>query len=281
MTLVLDTGTGHGEGVGGRRRALGALGFVLIVAASCGGGSGSSPTTSSTGHSSPTSTTANTTTPPVEPLTAQATVSPDQGVAGTTFSFSVAIRGPGTEDTEGVQFGDGESSGANAGVISCGESARADRTSTYTHTYAQPGTYTFSDDVIVLGPPPSCTYRHVTATLTLVVAAPLSSATLNGAFLSPTTNIACFIDAAGTDSVRCATFSPPRLVTMGATGSFETCAGSTCNLGNPAGETPVLAYGAATGAGPFQCLSAQAGMTCTVVGHKGFTISRSGVLPVG
>jgi hypothetical protein len=151
----------------------------------------------------------------------------------------------------------------------------------YAHAYDNPGTYTFRDDVYVLGPPPSCASMHVQATLTLVVAAPLSSATLNGAFLSPTKNIGCYIDPTETVSVRCATFSPPQLVTMGATGSFDTCVGSTCNLGNPAMETPVLPYGSATGGGPFQCLSTEGGMTCTVVGHKGFTISRSGIVPVG
>jgi hypothetical protein len=151
----------------------------------------------------------------------------------------------------------------------------------YTHTYEQPQTYSFSDDVFALGPPPSCTDEHVRATLKVVVATPLSSATLNGAFLSPTKNIACYIDATETNTVRCATFSPPRLVTMSVTGSFQTCSGSTCELGNPAIETPVLPYGTATGAGAFQCLSMPTGMTCTVVGHKGFTISRSGVASVG
>jgi len=214
-------------------------------------------------------------------VTATATVSPDQGVAGTAFTFSVAVEGPGTLSGEAVDFGDGATSGANAGEISCGETARADHVSTYTHTYRTPRSYTFSDDVEVLGPPPSCVNQHARATLTLVVAAPLSSATLNGAFVSPTKNIGCSIDPTTTVSVRCATFSPPQLVTMGSTGTFTACVGSTCDLGNPAMETPVLPYGSATGGGPFQCLSTEEGVTCTVVGHKGFTLSRSGVVPVG
>ena len=115
----------------------------------------------------------------------------------------------------------------------------------------------------------------------MVVASPLQTATLNGAFLSPTKNIACLIDVAANQTVRCATFSPPRLVTMAATGSLNTCSGSQCNVGNPALDTPTPAYGAATGASPFQCLSTVSGVTCTVTGGKGFTISRSGIKQVG
>jgi hypothetical protein len=269
------------EGVRSRRRILGVLAVVLLAASSCGGGSPrTSPTTPSTVPGNSTST-PSTTTRTVEPLTARAAVSPDQGPAGTTvFTFTVTIRGPGTLSGEEVQFGDGQTSGANAGMITCGETARADRISTYTHTYAQPGTYTFTDDVNVLGPPPACTPNQARAVLTLVVGAPLPSATLNGAFLSPTRNIACSIEVTQTNSVRCATFVPPSLVTMDTTGSFRTCTGRTCQLGNPAPETPVLAYGSATAAGPFQCLSTPSGMTCTVVGHKGFTISRSGITAV-
>lgn len=200
-------------------------------------------------------------------------------VAGTTLTFTVEIRGPGTLNGESVKFGDGSASGANAGVISCGDTTRADHTSTYTHAYA-PGTYEFSDEVTVRSPPPSCRFEHTTARLTVLVAAPLQDATLNGAFVSPTKNLACYIDATVTDSVRCASFSPAWLVLMDATGSYRACSGNTCDLGNPAIETPVLPYGSATGAGPFQCLSTTTGVTCTVVGHKGFTISRSGIQPV-
>jgi hypothetical protein len=42
----------------------------------------------------------------------------------------------------------------------------------------------------------------------------------------------------------------------------------------------VLAYGAATGAGPFQCVSTVSGVTCTVTGGVGFMISRSGISQV-
>jgi hypothetical protein len=72
------------------------------------------------------------------------------------------------------------------------------------------------------------------------------------------------------------------LVTMNAAGAFQTCYGAaSCELGNPAADTPVLDFGSATGGGPFQCLSTRAGMKCTVAGQKGFIISRSGIQPVG
>jgi hypothetical protein len=258
-------------------RSLGAVTVVLAVVASCGEGpSRTAPSTSSP----PSRSTTTTLTTSVEPLVALATVNPDQGVAGTSLTFSVAIKGRGTLSGEEVCFRDGQTSGANAGEISCGEMTRVDRTSMYTHAYTQPGTFVFSNVVSALGPPPSCVHQQVKASLTVIVAAPLSSATLNGAFLSPTKNIACYIDATNTDTVRCATFVPPRFVTMGPSGSFRTCTGPTCELGNPAQETPVLAYGSATGAGAFQCLSTPFGMTCTVVGHRGFSISRSGIRSV-
>ncbi len=68
---------------------------------------------------------------------------------------------------------------------------------------------------------------------------------------------------------------------MDAGGSIQTCSGNQCNPGNPAMETPVLPYGSATAGGPFQCLSTRQGMLCTIVGHKGFRLSSSGVQPIG
>ncbi len=208
-------------------------------------------------------------------------VSPDHVFIGTVVTFTVEIQGPGTLDGEGVRFGDGGTSGANAGVIRCGDTARADHTSTYEHSYRGSGTYRFSDKADVIGPPPSCPDSNVTGAATVVVAAPLQSVALNGAFVSPSKNIACLIDIAADASVHCATFSPPRLVTMTATGALNKCLGNLCNLGNPALDTPTLAYGTATGAEPFECISARNGMTCTVSNGKGFTISRSGVDQIG
>ena len=251
--------------------------LLVLLLSSCGGGRrGTGPTSTTTPTRPPTTTT---TTP--EPVTARATVTPDQGVAGTTLTFTVEIRGPGTLGGEGVTFGDGATSGADAGDVRCGATARADRTSTYTHAYATPGTYRFRDEVTVQAPPPSCAVEHATARATVIVAAPLSDATLNGAFASPSKNIACSIDATPPGSVRCATFAPPQLVTMDASGAITTCSGSSCELGNPAMETPVLPYGSATAGGPFQCLSTEGGMVCTIVGHRGFELSRAGVQPLG
>jgi hypothetical protein len=256
-----------------------AMAVTVLTVASCGsptneeGGSGSTTTTritTTSGHPRASS--------PTETLSAKATVSPDQGVAGTTFTFTVIIRGPGTLNGEEVQFGDGGTSGANAGEIACGATARVDHTSVYTHIYEAAGTYTFRDVISVLGPAPSCDHEQTTASVVLIVAAPLSSATLNGAFMAPSTNIACIIYSPdGKDTVRCASFAPPRLVTMDSTGAYQTCTGSKCELGNPAAETPVLPYGSATGDGTYQCLSSTVGMTCTIVGRIGFRISRSGV----
>jgi hypothetical protein len=263
------------------RPFLGAAVVVLVVtASSCSSpshqGANSGPRTGRTSTTTAAQSGASTTLPSGA-LTAAATVSPDQGVVGTSFTFTVTIRGAGTLDEESVKFGDGGTSGANAGLITCGGTAQADHTSTYPHQYTVPGTYSFSDEVLVLGPPPTCQRTQATATVRIVVAAPLSAATANGAFLSPSKNIACLIYAPeGHDLVRCASFSPPLLATMDASGTTQTCTVQ-CELGNPAPDTPVLPYGSATGDGTFQCLSTTARMTCTIVGHIGFRISRSGI----
>jgi hypothetical protein len=101
-----------------------------------------------------------------------------------------------------------------------------------------------------------------------------------GEFLSPSGNISCEIDyqQGGLTQAYCQTGTPARSVTMTATGSYKACTGQQC-LGNPGDGTPTLAYGDATGVGPFRCVSATAGVTCTADG-KGFQISTSGVTPV-
>jgi hypothetical protein len=98
-----------------------------------------------------------------------------------------------------------------------------------------------------------------------------------GEFLSPSGNISCEIDyqRAGLTEAYCQTQTPARSVTMTAAGTYTTCVGQQC-LGNPGTGTPTLAYGTATGVGPFRCESATAGVTCTANG-KGFRISASGV----
>src|SRR4051794_23833342 len=94
-------------------------------------------------------------------------------------------------------------------------------------------------------------------------------------FYSPSRNISCQIL---TDSVRCQTNTPPKFVTMSASGAFTICTGANC-LGNIGEGTPVLAYGDTTLVGLFTCVSATAGVTCTA-GGKGFAISRAGVTKV-
>jgi hypothetical protein len=122
----------------------------------------------------------------------------------------------------------------------------------------------------------------VTTLPTVPSTVPLKTATGAGEFLSPSGNIACEIDFGGggtADRVFCLSFSPPRSVTMSPDGSFRTCTGIDCT-GNPGENTPTLSYGASTGVGPFKCVSAASGITCTASG-KGFEISRTGVTAVG
>jgi hypothetical protein len=101
-----------------------------------------------------------------------------------------------------------------------------------------------------------------------------------GEILSPSGNISCEIDYghAGLHQVYCQTVLPPRSVTMSVSGRLTKCVGRNC-LGNPAVDTPTLAYGRSTGTGPFRCLSAKRGITCTVAG-RGFRISSSGITTV-
>ena len=101
-----------------------------------------------------------------------------------------------------------------------------------------------------------------------------------GEFLSPSGNISCEIDNGyiGLHQVYCQTISPPESVVLSLTGTFKVCKGQQC-LGNPAVNTPVLAYGRSTGSGPFRCLSTTAGVICTA-GAEGFQISKSGIKAV-
>ena len=103
---------------------------------------------------------------------------------------------------------------------------------------------------------------------------PMQTAT-GGEFLSPSGNISCEVHLT---QVYCQTGTPSRSVTMGVNGRYTTCTGELC-LGNPGEDTPTLAYGTATGVGPFLCESAATGVTCTT-GGKGFRISASGTTSV-
>ena len=258
--------------------------FMAALIASCGGQKEVAKTTTSvtsTPSTSIRSTSVPSTTTTTQSLTVSVTASPNPVSPGDPVTLSIRISGPGVLSVESIAFGDGGTTGANAGMVKCGETTRADLTHAVSHSYTAPGTYRFSDQVGVIAPPPSCTPEDVTGTATVVVSSPLATATLNGAFLSPSKNIACEINPASDYPVRCATFSPPQLVTMSATGSLTTCTGNQCELGNPAPETPVLPYGTATGEGPYQCLSSMNGMTCSVPSGRGFKISRSRIEPVG
>jgi len=101
-----------------------------------------------------------------------------------------------------------------------------------------------------------------------------------GEFVSPSGNISCevYYQHAGLTHAYCQTGTPPGSATMDPTGIYTTCTGEQC-LGNPGEGTPTLAYGAATGVGPYRCSSATTGVTCTA-GGKGFRISTAGVTPV-
>jgi hypothetical protein len=70
------------------------------------------------------------------------------------------------------------------------------------------------DEATVIGPLPGCYPEDASTTATEIVSALLSTATLNGAFLSLTSHVACNVYPSAPDPVRCATFSPARLVAM-------------------------------------------------------------------
>ncbi|HEY5108466.1 MAG TPA: hypothetical protein VII96_02525 [Acidimicrobiales bacterium] len=127
----------------------------------------------------------------------------------------------------------------------------------------------------------STTLPGTTTTTGAPTVLPLAVATTNGAFLSPTKNLACLIAQSPSSQVRCASFSPPMLVTMTPDGTLTQCRGTSCELGNPALETKVLPYGSTTGNGTFTCASAPIGVTCTTSSGKGFLIAKSGIQAVG
>ncbi len=68
---------------------------------------------------------------------------------------------------------------------------------------------------------------------------------------------------------------------MDADGVLSICSGGDRCEANAAQGTPTLAYGQTIRNGPFSCLSEVSGVTCTVVSGRGFTISNSGITPVG
>jgi hypothetical protein len=100
------------------------------------------------------------------------------------------------------------------------------------------------------------------------------------AFYSPTHQLNCEIQYHAVnlfDEVFCENAS--QAVTMDAGGGLTNCTDSGC-VGNPGIGTATLAYGQTAAIGPFSCLSATSGMTCSVGSGRGFTISTSGVTPI-
>jgi hypothetical protein len=109
-----------------------------------------------------------------------------------------------------------------------------------------------------------------------------------GLFDSPDKNISCELDhsykASPTgvplNNVTCITQIPPQSVVLSPSGTLTVCTGAGCTWA-PIKGSPILQYGTATGAGAVRCDSATGSMTCKVSGAKGFTISSTGVTPLG
>jgi hypothetical protein len=132
---------------------------------------------------------------------------------------------------------------------------------------------------------PASTTTSSPTTTTTVSGAPtpfvaMQTAT-GGEFLSPSGNISCEVDFSPTsEGALCLTLQPPRSVNMTVDGTLTQCMGVQC-LSNAGLDTPTLAYGTETGVGPFRCVSATSGMTCTVTSGKGFTINVAGITTIG
>ncbi|MGO4446215.1 DUF6636 domain-containing protein [Mycobacterium sp. 2YAF39] len=101
-------------------------------------------------------------------------------------------------------------------------------------------------------------------------------------FLSPSANISCELhaDDGQPASAYCQSNASVQSVSMDDSGNFTPCTGNQC-MGDPAEDTPTLAYGQTARLGPFACLSSTDDMTCTVDSGAGFAISRAGIFPVG
>jgi len=105
-------------------------------------------------------------------------------------------------------------------------------------------------------------------------------------FRSPSGNISCEIDFRRghgiTDGAHCMSVSPPQNVKMNSSGVLTAIctAGDSC-LSNPPYGEPTLPYGHTTGLGSITCVSESSGVTCTVSSGRGFSISKSGITPVG
>lgn len=102
-------------------------------------------------------------------------------------------------------------------------------------------------------------------------------------FVSPSGNISCELDfqrAGLPDTAYCVSREPQQSVSMNPAGVLDVCDGESC-MSDPPLEATTLRYGQTTGIGPFTCRSEEIGVTCRVASGRGFTISTSGIAPVG
>lgn len=102
-------------------------------------------------------------------------------------------------------------------------------------------------------------------------------------FVSPSGNISCELDfqrAGLPDTAYCVSSQPQQSVSMTPEGVLDVCGGESC-MSDPPLEATTLRYGQTTGIGPFTCRSEEIGVTCRVASGRGFTISTSGIAPVG
>jgi hypothetical protein len=196
---------------------------------------------------------------------------------GLGIGLALSACGPSTSSAAGA---------ASSGAASSGAASSAAASAAATSSAAAPAAQPTGTGQAATSAPADTTVP-TTAAPTTVVPTAASSATLvpmqtaaGGEFLSPSGNISCEVDyhKAGLTEVYCQTGTPPQSVTMSADGKYTTCTGVQC-LGNPGIGTPTLAYGTATGVGPFRCESATTGVTCTV-GGTGFRIAAAGITPV-
>jgi hypothetical protein len=167
--------------------------------------------------------------------------------------------------------------GATLMLAACGSGPGTASTSATTSTTAASTTTSTA-------PAPTTTVPATTTTVSGVPTPFVAMQTATGGeFLSPSGNISCEVDFSptnGAGGALCLTLQPPRSVHMTVDGTLTQCTGVQC-LSNAGVGTPTLAYGTETGVGPFHCVSATSGVTCTVTSGKGFAIDAAGITTIG
>ncbi len=165
--------------------------------------------------------------------------------------------------------------GATLLLAACSSGPGVASTSTTTSTTAAPTTTSTAPASTTTSPPTTTTVPGVPTPFVAMQTA------TGGEFLSPSGNISCEVDFSPTnEGALCLTLQPPRSVNMSVDGTLTQCMGVQC-LSNAGVGTPTLAYGTETGVGPFRCVSATTGITCTVTSGKGFMINTAGITTVG